>query len=290
MMTSTPRCISTTVWTTAPPSNTREAPWVRLVRPEVTAASWSARSCGNPAENASGSPSEDTTTACATSGTRSTKFVISQLRSWTGRPGVLTRAPLLARSCRLLLVLWFLYSWVSSVYGSSFWGAAARASRTPRWKLAIRVRIRSADRAGGASSVLSPPPTDPGTRLARGTRFGSPAVVFSPAAGAAATRAARQPSSAGELQLCAEAEAAVELSDLPLRRNQSDSRESKIGSRWSCAGPPDDGIVTWLPSEPPMPFPPFAPGPAVPADPPSPPRAGIHVGPASGPPGAPGAP
>src|SRR6516225_134643 len=115
MMTSTPRCISTTVCTTAPPSKTREAPWVRLVSPEVTAASWSARSCGKPAENASGSPSEDTTTACATSGTRSTKFVISQLRSWTGRPGVLTRAPLLARTCRLLLVLWFRYPWLSSV-------------------------------------------------------------------------------------------------------------------------------------------------------------------------------
>jgi hypothetical protein len=28
--------------------------------------------------------------------------VISQLRSWTGRPGVLTRAPLLARAYRLL--------------------------------------------------------------------------------------------------------------------------------------------------------------------------------------------
>jgi len=30
--------------------------------------------------------------------------VISQLRSWTGRPGVLTRASFLARSYRLLLV------------------------------------------------------------------------------------------------------------------------------------------------------------------------------------------
>src|SRR5580692_4916467 len=114
MMTSTPRCISTTVWTTAPPSKTREAPWVRLVRPDVTAASWSARACGNPAENASGRPSDETTTAWATSGTRSTKFVISQLRSWTGRPGVLTRAPLLARTCRRLLVSRLLYPWVSS--------------------------------------------------------------------------------------------------------------------------------------------------------------------------------
>src|SRR5579872_4552290 len=104
MMTSTPRCISTTVCTTAPPSNTRDAPWVRLVRPEVTAASWSARSWGNPALNASGRPSEDTTTACATSGTRSTKLVISQLRSCAGRPGVLMGTPLVARSYRFLLL------------------------------------------------------------------------------------------------------------------------------------------------------------------------------------------
>src|SRR5215472_15019696 len=105
MITSTPRCISTTVWTTAPPSNTLDAPWVRLVRPDVTAASWSARSCGNPAENASGRPSEDTTTACATSGTRSTKLVISQLRSCAGRPGVLMGTPLVARPYRFLLLV-----------------------------------------------------------------------------------------------------------------------------------------------------------------------------------------
>src|ERR1700722_12626800 len=104
MITSTPLCISTTVCTTAPPSNTRDAPCVRLVSPEVTAASWSARSWGKPALNASGSPSEDTTTACATSGTRSTKLVISQLRSCAGRPGVLMGTPLVARSYRFLLV------------------------------------------------------------------------------------------------------------------------------------------------------------------------------------------
>src|ERR1700759_2458214 len=104
MITSTPRCISTTVCTTAPPSNTREAPWVRLVSPEVTAASWSARSCGKPALNASGRPSEETTTACATSGTRSTKLVISQLRSCTGRPGVLICTLLVAHPYRSLLL------------------------------------------------------------------------------------------------------------------------------------------------------------------------------------------
>src|SRR5215469_16406697 len=144
------------------------------------------------------------------------------------------------------------------------------------------------------TSVSSPPPTDPGTRLARGTRLGSPAVVVSPAVGDAATRAARHPSSAGEFQLGASADAVVELSDLPLRRNQSDSSESKIGSRWSGAPATAGGIVTWLPSEPLAPLPPtevpFGPpalaapsagsGP-VPAFPPSPPNAGIRAVPKS---------
>ena len=39
MVSSSPRCISITVWVTAPASKTRAAPWVRLIRPEVTAAS-----------------------------------------------------------------------------------------------------------------------------------------------------------------------------------------------------------------------------------------------------------
>src|SRR5215472_7359273 len=90
---SRPRSISTTVWLTWPPSNTRDAPWVRLVRPEVTAASWSTRSGGKPCENAIGSPSDDTTMACATDGTRSTKFVTSQLRSCAGRVSGLTSDP-----------------------------------------------------------------------------------------------------------------------------------------------------------------------------------------------------
>src|SRR6202012_3253447 len=115
----------------------------------------------------------------------------------------------------------------------------------------------SADRTGGASSVVfsSPPPTDPGTRLARGTRFGSPAVVVSPASGDATIRAARHPSSAGEFQVCPAAGAAAELSGFPLPRNQSHSRESKMGSRWSVAALTVGGIVTWLPSEPLAPLP-----------------------------------
>ena len=101
----------------------------------------------------------------------------------------------------------------------------------------------------------SPLPTEPGTRFALGTRFGRPTLVVSPAFGAAATRAAAQPSSAAEFQLPVSLPwgagwaASPEL-DEP-RRNQSDSRESKIGSRWSCAGLTDGGTVTELPSEPP---------------------------------------
>src|ERR1700748_426495 len=86
-------------------------------------------------------------------------------------------------------------------YGSSVLGAAARASRTPRWKLASLLRTSSAEREGpaplsAAGAGGAPPP--PGTRLARGTRRGSPAVVVVPVLGAATVSAARQPSSAGE--------------------------------------------------------------------------------------------
>src|SRR5258708_4110735 len=89
-----PRTISTTVWVTAPPSKIRAAPWVRLDRPEATAASWSARSRGKPLETASSRPSEETTTVCATPGTRSTKLVISQLRFWAAWLSSLTVHPL----------------------------------------------------------------------------------------------------------------------------------------------------------------------------------------------------
>ena len=88
-----PPSISTTVCSTVPASNTRAAPWVRLASPEATAASWSARSGGNPSEKASGSPSADTTIAWATAGTRSTKFVISQFRSCAEDVTGLTRSP-----------------------------------------------------------------------------------------------------------------------------------------------------------------------------------------------------
>ena len=122
----------------------------------------------------------------------------------------------------------------------------------------MRLRTASADLAGAWASDSPPPPTEPGTRLALGTRFGSPACVVSPAVGEATTAAARQPSSAGDFHAgCAagwawlpgarlpsawlpgaglpEAAGApggcAGLRVLPLRRNQSDSSESKMGSR-----------------------------------------------------------
>src|SRR6516162_6073519 len=171
MMTSTPRCISTTVCTTAPPSKTREAPWVRLVRPDVTAASWSARSCGKPAENASGRPSEDTTTACATSGIRSTKFVISQLRSCAGRPGVLMGTPLVARSYRFLLLVSLCLGHQSSLVlrlldlgcgcaafaHTSLEAGHAGAYRIRRPGRRLGFRLRPADRSGHKVSPRHPP-------------------------------------------------------------------------------------------------------------------------------------
>src|SRR5690348_8199583 len=136
----------------------------------------------------------------------------------------------------------------------------------PRWKLARRSCARAADRAGaggaGAVAVLL---TVPGTRFAFGTRTGSPAAVVPPDTGACATSAARQPSSAGEDQVSAgaaadsagaaavSAGAAADPAGSPvagrstpclLRRNQSDSTDSKIGSRLSSAAPGTGGMIT----------------------------------------------
>ena len=80
MMKRNPRSISTTVWLTSPPSKMREAPAVSEVRPEATAASWSARSRGKPSDMARRSPSAETTTVWDTPGVLSTKLVINQFR------------------------------------------------------------------------------------------------------------------------------------------------------------------------------------------------------------------
>src|SRR5262245_14786589 len=97
----------------------------------------------------------------------------------------------------------------------------------------------SAARAG----LFSWAPAEPGTRLALGVRRGSPAVVTPPTAGARTVSAARQPSWLGDVQ---DGAARWGSSGTPARggglrraRNQSDSTDSKIGSRISrgrCGG------------------------------------------------------
>src|SRR6266704_5767671 len=258
---SRPRCISTTVWVTAPPSKTLAAPWVRLVRPDVTAASWSTRSAGNPCENAIGRPSDETTIACATEGTRSTKFVISQFRSCAGRTSGLTGAPSF-RDLRPVLPRaapqatprmpsgsaaampsacqprWHQRAPHVPPSSSRSWDSsvprrAARPSLTPRWKLAKRSLVAAAERAGAGAAAGSSPAV-PGTRFALGTRFGRPADVTPPDEGALTASAARQPSSAGELQLSAFSSSCPgPATACRPRRNQSDSTDSKIGSRFS---------------------------------------------------------
>ena len=102
----------------------------------------------------------------------------------------------------------------------------------------MRVLATSGDLVGASASASPPPPTEPGTRLALGTRLGRPAWVVSPADGAASARAARQPSSEGEVYDWPPAATAVApatgravLRLLPLRRNQSDSSESRSEER-----------------------------------------------------------
>src|SRR5919201_4940520 len=80
MMKRKPRSISTTVWFTLPPSKMREAPAVSEVKPEATAAIWSARARVKPSDIARRSPSAETTTVWDTPGVLSTKLVINQFR------------------------------------------------------------------------------------------------------------------------------------------------------------------------------------------------------------------
>src|SRR4029077_20187383 len=167
---------------------------------------------------------------------------------------------------------------ISSLPGSSCsWpssgGAAARASLTPCWKLVRRCLVWAADRGAGAVAVGVVTP--PGTRFAFGTRLGRPARVVPEVTGACATSAACHPASAGDDQ---PAEAgtgatagpgtvpdtvAVQSAPCRPRRNQSDSTDSKIGSRFSSPTIAGGGTITpdgvTAPS-------PFAPG-AVPLAP-----------------------
>jgi hypothetical protein len=121
--------------------------------------------------------------------------------------------------------------------------AAALASPTPRWNPASRSRAAAADRFGKTVSVLGMPP---GTRLAFGSRFGSPAGVAPLEDGESTVFAAFQPSSAGDDQpLPAAAVIPEELPDASRRPpNQFDSIESKIGSLRVSEGPSTGGMIT----------------------------------------------
>src|SRR2546421_9463793 len=109
----------------------------------------------------------------------------------------------------------------------------------PRWKLASRSLAFVADLAGAGAAVSTP--TVPGTRFARGTRLGNPDSVTPPDVGTCAASAARQPSSAGEVQppllLATLFTCVARLTPCLPRRNQSDSTDSKIGSRCSSPAP-----------------------------------------------------
>ncbi len=77
-----PHCISTSACVGEPASKIRAAPCIRLARPEVMAASCSAKNSGMSSDRASGTPSAETTAACAASATRAVKSLTSQFRSW----------------------------------------------------------------------------------------------------------------------------------------------------------------------------------------------------------------
>src|SRR6266487_2950365 len=113
----------------------------------------------------------------------------------------------------------------------------------PRWKLASRSLAFVADLAGAGAAVSTP--TVPGTRFARGTLLGSPDSVTPPDVGTCAASAARQPSSAGDVQLPLATlfTCPAQLAPCLPRRNQSDSTDSKIGSRCSSPALPAGGTM-----------------------------------------------
>src|SRR6266566_7324347 len=117
-----------------------------------------------------------------------------------------------------------------------------RQSRARQTRLARRSAC-AADLAGaGAAAVVAASaPTVPGTRFARGTRLGNPDSVTPPDVGTCAASAARQPSSAGEVQppvvLATLFTCPARLAPCLPRRNQSDSTDSKMGSRCSSPAP-----------------------------------------------------
>ena len=77
--------------------------------------------------------------------------------------------------------------------------AAARPWLIPRWSPESRSRAAVADL--GAAGAADTPLIAPGTRFARGTRTGRPAVVAPSEDGAITVFAARQPRSTGDAPL-----------------------------------------------------------------------------------------
>ena len=116
--------------------------------------------------------------------------------------------------------------------------SAARPCREPRWKLVIRCLVAAAERTRSGPSSCALSAAEPGTKFACGTRLGRPAAVTPADVGDSAASAARQPSSTGELQPVAiSSSMSSSVWDAPMcclpRRNQSDSTDSKMGSRCS---------------------------------------------------------
>ena len=135
----------------------------------------------------------------------------------------------------------------SSLPGFATSLAAARPSLAPRWNPASRSRAAGADRFGGATGCVLG--MAPGTRLAFGSRLGSPADVGAPEIGASTVSAARQPSSAGDDQRRPAVAVTPDepgTSRLPL--NQRASTASKMGSLRVSAGgtmtSPSAGLVS----------------------------------------------
>src|SRR5271157_1165959 len=137
----------------------------------------------------------------------------------------------------------------SSPPGSAASLAAARPSLTPRWNPASRSRASGADRFSATGCLAG---IAPGTRLAFGSRCGSPAAVGAPEIGAFIASAARKPVSAGDDQrLPAIAVPSDEPStSWPPLLNQLASTASKIGSlRVSVGGtmsPLSAELVSWF--------------------------------------------
>src|SRR5690349_142698 len=113
------------------------------------------------------------------------------------------------------------------------------------WKLAMRSLVCAADRGGAGAAEA---PALPGTRFAIGTRLGRPARVVPEDTGACATPAACHPSSAGEDQPAGPGTwlgtGSGQSEPSRPRRNQSDSTDSKIGSRFSSPMLGAGGTIT----------------------------------------------